>query len=86
MTVQSRYISLAGIGADPSTHIPGIHLRIGFDPRMGFPSKGFQLYSRPTLEVNEVGLDFGEFGPRTYGAIILPGLTNGWANLFHGDG
>ncbi len=86
MTVQSRYISLAGIGADTSSHIPGIHLRIGFDPRMGFPSKGFQLYSRPTLEVNEVGLDFGEFGPRTYGAIILPGLTNGWANLFHGDG
>jgi hypothetical protein len=53
---------------------------------MGFPSKGFQLYSRPTLEVNEVGLDFGEFGPRTPYTTVLPGLTNGWANLFHGDG
>jgi hypothetical protein len=87
MTVQSRYISLACIGADASSHIAqGIHLRIGFDPRMGFPSKGFQLYSRPTLEVNEVTLDFGKLGPRTHYTTVLPGLTDGRVNLFHGDG
>jgi hypothetical protein len=47
MPVQSKRISLTALGIDG---VPGMengnHLRVGFDPRMGFPPCGFVLYRR----------------------------------------
>jgi len=63
MPLQSKRISLMALGMDGS--VPGMdagnHLRIGFDPRMGFPSCGFLLYRRehetgPTRELDFVRL------------------------------
>ena len=28
----------------------GVHLRWGFEPELGFPAHGFQLYRRPALQ------------------------------------
>jgi hypothetical protein len=47
MPIQSRRISLSALGVEKSPGLqPGNHLRIGFDPRMGFPSCGFNLFVR----------------------------------------
>src|SRR5215211_471654 len=47
MPMQSKRISLMALGIDGVKGMEnGHHLRIGFDPRMGFPPCGFNLYRR----------------------------------------
>jgi hypothetical protein len=47
MVLQSKRISLTALGIDDVPGmIPGHHLRIGFDPRMGFPPCGFVVHVR----------------------------------------
>src|SRR5215211_2537187 len=47
MPMQSKRISLMALGIEGVRGMEdGFHLRIGFDPRMGFPPCGFNLYRR----------------------------------------
>jgi len=47
MPMQSKRISLMALGIDGVKGMEnGFYLRIGFDPRMGFPPCGFNLYRR----------------------------------------
>ena len=58
MPIQSKRISLTALGIHT---VPGMedgnHLRVGFDPRMGFPPCGFRLYRRAHETGETVALD-----------------------------
>ena len=59
MPIQSKRISLTALGIES---VPGMengnHLRVGFDPRMGFPPCGFRLYRRAHESAETVALDW----------------------------
>lgn len=51
MILQSKYLSMVGLGIKESKDIvDGNHLRWFFDPALGFPKYGFTLYRRSHME------------------------------------
>ena len=84
MPLQSKRISLTALGIHT---VPGMadgnHLRIGFDPRMGFPPCGFVLYRR----VHETGetraLDWASLFSQQIPAPMRHGYLQDGIAVFH---
>jgi hypothetical protein len=88
MPLQSKRISLTALGIDNvSGLIPGHHLRIGFDPRMGFPPCGFVIHVRghatgPTRKI-EVPRLFAENIPAPFRHGLLQTIFGETFAVFH---
>ena len=90
MPLQSKRISLTALGIDnvPGM-IPGHHLRIGFDPRMGFPPCGFVVFVRghqtgPTRKLDVPRL-FTENIPAPFRQGFLQTIFTDTFAVFHPD-
>src|SRR5829696_3738579 len=81
MPMQSKRISLMALGIDGVKGMEnGFHLRIGFDPRMGFPPCGFNLYRRDHHIGEAQSLDLQSLFNQTISAPYRHGyLQNGVA-------
>lgn len=84
MPFQSKRISLSALGIDV---VPGMesgnHLRIGFDPRMGFPPCGFLLYRRAHETGPTTELDFGRLFSESISAPFRHGYLQDGVAVFH---
>jgi hypothetical protein len=87
MPLQSKRISLTALGIDS---VPGMesgnHLRIGFDPRMGFPPCGFVLYRRAHQTGPTSQLDFDRLFSERVSAPFRHGYLQDDVAVFHSDG
>lgn len=87
MPLQSKRISLTALGIDS---VPGMesgnHLRIGFDPRMGFPPCGFVLYRRAHQTGPTSQLDFDRLFSERISAPFRHGYLQDDVAVFHSDG
>ena len=85
MPLQSKRLSLLALGMDGN--VPGMaagnHLRIGFDPRLGFPPCGFLLYRREhqTGPIRE--LDFVRLFTQNIPAPFRRGYLQDGVAVFH---
>lgn len=86
MPIQSKRISLTALGIDS---VPGMekgnHLRIGFDPRMGFPPCGFTLYRRPHQTGPIRRLNFDRLFSEKISAPFRQGYLQDGVAVFHPD-
>jgi hypothetical protein len=84
MPLQSKRISLTALGIDS---VPGMekgnHLRIGFDPRMGFPPCGFVLYRRAHQTGTTRKLDFNRLFIEKIIAPFRHGYLQDGVAVFH---
>lgn len=87
MPLQSKRISLTALGIDS---VPGMetgnHLRIGFDPRMGFPPCGFVLYRRAHQTGPTRQLVFDHLFSERINALFRHGYFQDGVAVFHSDG
>ncbi len=87
MPLQSKRISLTALGIDS---VPGMesgnHLRVGFDPRMGFPPCGFVLYRRSHQTGPTIPLDFNRLFSERISAPFRNGYMQDGVAVFHSDG
>ena len=87
MPLQSKRVSLTALGIDS---VPGVesgnHLRIGFDPRMGFPPCGFVLYRRAHQSGPTRQLDFDRLFSERISAPFRHGYTQDNVAVFNSDG
>ncbi|HEX2270503.1 MAG TPA: hypothetical protein VHH35_13240, partial [Pyrinomonadaceae bacterium] len=85
MPFQSKRISLMALGMDGT--VPGMaagnHLRIGFDPRMGFPPCGFFLYRREHQTGPTRKLDFVRLFTEKIPAPFRQGYLQDGIAVFH---
>ena len=85
MPFQSKRISLLALGMDGT--VPGMaagnHLRIGFDPRMGFPPCGFFLYRREHQTGPTRKLDFLRLFTEKIPAPFRHGYLQDGIAVFH---
>lgn len=84
MPLQSKRISLSALGIQS---VPGMvygnHLRIGFDPRMGFPSCGFEILRRPHLKGPTHKLDIDRLLTERRPALFRWGYAQNDVRVFH---
>ena len=84
MPIQSKRISLSALGIQ---QVPGMsygnHLRIGFDPRMGFPSCGFELYKRRHRKGPSHTLDIDRLFSQRRPALFRRGYSQYGVSIFH---
>jgi hypothetical protein len=84
MPVQSKRISLSALGIDGVPGMEnGFHLRIGFDPRMGFPPCGFLLYGRDHHVDETLNLDFDLLFEQQISAPFRHGYLQNGVAVFH---
>ena len=84
MPIQSRRISLSALGVEKSPGLqPGNHLRIGFDPRMGFPSCGFNLFVRRHITGAKHIIDFPRLFDENLPALLRHGYLQDGVSIFH---
>lgn len=84
MPFQSKRISLSALGIES---VPGMvtgkHLRIGFDPRMGFPPCGFLVYRREHRTGARRQLDFARLFTEMIRALFRNGYSQDGVSVFH---
>ncbi len=87
MPLQSKRVSLTALGIDGA--VPGMekgnHLRIGFDPRMGFPPCGFVLYRRAHETGATRKLDFERLFSEQISAPFRHGYLQDGVAVFHSN-
>lgn len=85
MPFQSKRLSLIALGMDGN--VPGMaagnYLRVGFDPRMGFPSCGFHLYRREHETGATRELDFVRLFTQKIPAPFRSGYLQDGVAVFH---
>ena len=84
MPVQSKRISLSALGIDSVRGMAqGNHLRIGFDPEMGFPLCGFELYHRRHMTGPRRQIDFIRLFSEKTPTLLRRGYSQDGVAVFH---
>lgn len=82
MPIQSKRISLTALGIDNvAGMMPGHHLRIGFDPRLGFPPCGFTVHVRGHITGPTRKIDV----PRLFAEAIIAPFRSGFLQTIFGE-
>jgi len=84
MPIQSRRISLSALGIQKSPGLqPGNHLRIAFDPWMGFPACGFNLFVRRHITGAKHAINFPRLFAERIPALLRHGYLQDRVSIFH---